>query len=108
MDRYRAPGVPNGSPVAPGCTPSLYPTTCDNTSSSLPGYREWWYSAIVTLPGKCNYWTFSTDVSARNPQNNLSVVGTLYVECTFNNLFFQGNSSPYFSIKPVPYVCVNT
>jgi gliding motility-associated-like protein len=33
--------------------------------------------------------------------------GNLYIETTFNNQLFEGNSSPYFSIKPIPYCCVN-
>ncbi|WP_276134945.1 gliding motility-associated C-terminal domain-containing protein [Polluticoccus soli] len=104
------PGVPNGSPVALGCSPSLYPTNCTNTSSSIPGYHEWWYYADVTLPFQCNYWTFYTFIGNRNPSNNLAGSTGLYfyTETTFDNTgSFQGNSSPYFSNKPIPYVCVN-
>lgn len=101
-------GGQNGEPVAQGC--AQYPTRCTDPSSPIPGYQEWWYSTIITLPGKCNFWTFSAAVNARNPSDNTGGVsgGNLYIETTFNNLFFQGNSSPYFTIKPVPYVCVNT
>lgn len=99
-------GGSNGSPVSAGC--SQYPNRCQNSSSSIPGYQEWWYSAIVTLPLQCNYWRFACFVSARNTSNNIPSTN-LYVETTFNNTgSFQGNSSPYFSIKPIPYVCVNT
>lgn len=97
-------GGTNGDPVSAGC--SAFPNKCQNTSSSLPGYREWWYSAIVQLPSRCTKWRFSTSISARNGSGNIAG-GDLYVETTFNNLLFQGNSSPYFSIKPIPYVCVN-
>lgn len=97
-------GGVNGDPVSAGC--SAYPNACQSTSTSLPGYREWWYSAIVQLPARCVKWRFSTSISARNSSLNIPAVN-LYVETTFNNQLFQGNSSPYFSIKPIPYVCVN-
>lgn len=97
-------GGVNGDPVSAGC--SAYPNSCQTTSTSLPGYREWWYSAIVQLPSRCIKWRFSTSVNARNGSLNIGG-GNLYVETTFNNQQFQGNSSPYFSIKPIPYVCVN-
>jgi gliding motility-associated-like protein len=102
-------GGQNGSPLSSGCAGAQYQTKCTNASSIVPGFEEWWYSAIVTLPGQCNFWTFNVSVSARNISNNITgASGNLYLETTFNNLFFQGNSSPYFSIKPIPYVCVNS
>lgn len=103
------PGVTNGSPVSLGCSNSS--TNCTNSSSTIPGYHEWWYYADVTLPFQCDYWTFFTYINARNPSSNLagSTGLTFYTETTFNNVgTFQGNSSPYFSNKPIPYVCVNT
>ena len=45
--------LPNGQPVSLGCPG--FPTTCDN--GALPGYREWWYSADITFPTQCNFWT---------------------------------------------------
>ncbi len=100
------PGVPNGSDVATGC--SLYPTKCQSTASTIPGYQEFWYSGIVTLPERCNFWTFSVSVSARNVSANING-GNLYLETTFDNTdpANDSNSSPYFSIKPVPYCCIN-
>lgn len=97
-------GRPNGSPVAAGC--SGYPTKCETTSSSIPGYREWWYSCIVQLPARCRFWKFAIWISARNFSLNIPG-GNLYLETTFDNYNAQGNSSPYFSIKPVPYACIN-
>lgn len=97
-------GRPNGSPVAAGC--SGYPTKCESTSSSIPGYREWWYSCIVQLPSRCRFWKFAIWISARNYSLNIPG-GNLYLETTFDNFHAQGNSSPYFSIKPVPYACIN-
>ncbi|MBS1772657.1 MAG: gliding motility-associated C-terminal domain-containing protein [Bacteroidetes bacterium] len=101
-------GLPNGSPVAIGC--SAYPTTCDIKTSNLPGYREWWYTGLMTLPYRCDFWRFGVSINARNPSMNLVPNGnnTLYIEATLNNKDAQGNSSPYFSVKPVPYVCIAT
>lgn len=98
-------GVTNGSPVSPGCP--AFPTKCLSSTSIIPGYREWWYSVQITLPARCSMWRFSTNVSVRNPSMNLSGTPLFYVEATLNNLVAQGNSSPFFSVKPVPYVCIN-
>lgn len=95
---------PNGSPVSAGC--SQYPNRCTQSGSNLPGYREWWYSCIATLPLACDYWKFAAWINARNPQTNITP-GTMYVETTFNSSFTWDNSSPYYSVKPIPYVCLN-
>src|SRR5690606_31901964 len=84
-----------------------YPTRC--AFGTLPGYREWVYAAEVTLPSRCHTWRFYTGVNARNNAiNNLVNPGgrVLWLEATLNNEVTQSNSSPYFSVKPVPYVCV--
>jgi len=95
-------GTPNGSQVSTGC-----PGTSTNCSGgTFPGYKEYWYSGMVTLPSRCDHWTFYVAISARNTSNNIGG-GLLYIEATLNNEDAQGNSSPYFSVKPVPYVCVN-
>ena len=94
----------NGSPVSTGC--AGVGTKCSSSTSPIPGYAEWWYTATVTLPSRCNYWNFSAFVNARNPSVNI-FGGSMYVEATLNNLVAQGNSSPYFSVKPVPSVCIN-
>lgn len=96
----------NGQEVSTGCPG--YPSTCNG--GTFPGYREWVYEANYTLPSRCNFWRFYTGVNARNNAiTNLASPGTqtLYVEATLDNNYAQGNSSPFFSVKPVPYVCVN-
>ena len=95
--------LPNGGEVSVGCPG--YPASCLYPASSLPGYREWWYAALVTLPTQCNYWTFSAFVGARNGTINLAPGGDIYLEATLDNSFAPVNSSPFFSVKPVPYVC---
>jgi len=101
-------GILNAEEVSPGCA-GFY-TLC--SGGSLTGFREWWYSATVTLPSQCNYWTFYISLNGRNPSDNIpssSMTGVpLYLEATLNNLDAQGSSSPYFTVRPVPYVCVNS
>ena len=97
--------ISNGQEVSTGCPG--YPSTCNG--GTFPGYREWIYENTVTLPSRCNYWKFYISESARNGAiTNLFSPGTqtLYVEATLNNQYAQGNSSPYFTVKPVPYVCM--
>jgi hypothetical protein len=99
-------GLPNGSALSTGCVGTV--TKCTNPSSLIPDYKEWWYSAIMTLPGKCNFWTFSVDAGTRNGNSNLAMSMSMNIEATFNNLMFQGNSSPSFAITPMVYVPNNT
>lgn len=97
----------NGSPVSTGC-PSVG-TRCTNSSSIVSSYREWWYVNTVTLPARCSLWRFSVFIGDRNSSMNLQNTSAkaFYVEATLNNVIAQGNSSPFFSVKPVPSVCVN-
>lgn len=104
-------GVPNGFELDAFCPG--YPTNCTIPSSSLPGYREWWYSGTVTLPSRCDKWTFfygSTNTTRTNSATNLQLPGSaspLYLEATLDNFNAQGNSTVSFSAKTVPYVCNN-
>ena len=98
--------IPNGQEVSTGCPG--YPSTCNG--GTFPGYREWIYENTITLPSRCNFWKFYISENARNTAiTNLVSPGTqnLYIEATLNNQYAQGNSSPYFTVKPVPYLCVN-
>lgn len=99
-------GQRNGAQVYSGC--AGYPSTCSLTSSTLPGYQEYWYTGTVILPYRCSNWTFAVPVSARNASVNINGIGAMfYVECKLNSNIAQGNSSPEFTVKPVPYVCIN-
>jgi gliding motility-associated-like protein len=99
-------GNPNGTPVSTGC-PS--PTTCTSPTSVIPGFEEWWYQAEVDLPSQCTEWDFWIVEVARNTQNNIAANGSfnLHIQTSLNNLVAPGNTSPNFSFKPVPYICVN-
>jgi gliding motility-associated-like protein len=105
---YPGTTIPNGTPVSLGCPG--FPTFCNG--GTIPGYEEWVYEADITFPSQCNYWTIFTGVNARN--NAIDNLGggpgnyVLQVQATLDNLNASGNSSPQFTIKPVPYTCVNT
>lgn len=95
--------VDNGTEVLQGCPG--HPTAC--AGGTIPGYQEWWYQKDVTLPSRCDHWTFAHTESARNGAIKNITADNLYVEATLNNYDDQGNSSAYFTVKPVPYVCNN-
>jgi hypothetical protein len=101
-------GSQNGNTVSPGC--SFYKTKCDSPASTIPGFKEYWYTTTVTLPYKCNAWTAFTYVNYRNASNNIqnATAKQMYLECGLNNSgTYQGISSPYLSIKPLPYTVIN-
>ncbi len=98
-------GGSNGQQVSTGCANTK--NKCDSAASTIPGYREWWYSNTFTLPSRCTSWRFYVGVNARNPSQNLVGTGVFYVEAILNNQDVQDNSSPTFSVKPVPFVCIN-
>lgn len=99
-------GKPNGRIIDNGCP--AYANTCKSTTATLPAYEEWWYDETVTLPGQCTDWTFIVAQSSRNPSNNISGVVDLVLMTTLNNMDAPGNSSPYFSVPPVSFVCINS
>ena len=96
-------GYDNGTEVLEGCPG--HPTACNG--GTIPGYQEWWYQKNVTLPSRCDHWTFAHTESARNGAIKNITADNLYVEATLDNFDDQGNSSAYFTVKPVPYVCNN-
>lgn len=94
-------------PITGGC--SNFKTTCDSPGSLITGYKEHWYTRVVTMPARCNEWKIYTYVPNRNSSNNLqnSSSQPLYVEVTMNNLFTDTNSSPYYSVKPMLFAPQN-
>ncbi|MBS1689201.1 MAG: hypothetical protein JSS96_10785, partial [Bacteroidetes bacterium] len=81
-----------------------YPDLCHG--GTLPAYQEWWYAKDITLPVRCSKWVFAHTESARNGSVKNITPDNLYVEATLNNELAQGNSSAFFSIKPVITVCM--
>ena len=100
---YPRPGT--GQEVTPSCSSSV--TTCNG--GSFTGIQEWVYDGIVTLPAQCTDWVFGYSLCCRNaaittitsPSTN-----TFYIYATLNNTISPENSSPTFSNKPVPFLCV--
>jgi gliding motility-associated-like protein len=98
-----------------GPTPVIVPcvgtqTTCENrTMVGNPNYQEHVYEGTVFNLPKCADWVFSTYLNARNASVNIQAASStdFYVETTLNNLIAQGNSSPQFTVRPVPFTCIN-
>jgi gliding motility-associated-like protein len=91
--------------VSQVCPGSLNSTKCNG--GTLPGNKKNVYSAIVTLPGACNNWTFEHTSGDRNQSNNL--LGNTNAYCFYakvNNSTATGNNSPFFTSQPLPYLCV--
>lgn len=84
---------------------------CVDPNSIFPGYEEWHYDTVVTLPMACTDWKFSyNNMCCRNNViSNLVTPGGqgICVNATLNNVLRPVNSSAWLSIKPIPYVCVN-
>ncbi len=100
-------GRKNGSVVNPGCPG--FPTNC--RGGTLMGFEEWWFEADFTMPSRCSKWVFGVQEWGRNiAATNIetSAMPPMYLEAIINNEDVQDNSSPAFTVGPVPYVCVNT
>jgi gliding motility-associated-like protein len=84
---------------------------CVNNASIFPGYEEWHYTAIVTLPMACTDWTFKYNTMCCRNNAISNLVGAsgagICVSATLNNVLRPINNSAFLSIKPIPYVCVN-
>jgi hypothetical protein len=95
----------SNSEISPTCPTA--PTTCANTSNPYTGIQEWVFEGTVTLPDTCNDWTFYHSESARNAAiNTIVTTGNLHVFSVINNTLGTCNSSPVFSNRPVPSVCL--
>ena len=91
--------------------------TCPGQSSqcsggNLPyGVEEWVFQGVVTLPPGCgNDWVFGWSNCCRNNAiNTLSSPGNqdMAVVTTIDNTLSPCNSSPIFSVPPVPFTCIN-
>ena len=90
-------------------------TSCEDSTSSIPGIQQFKYTGIVTLPMQCADWVFSWSYCCRNcdittmVQQSPCVSGSnpgMYIETTLDNLNFACNSSPRFTNIPVSFVCL--
>ena len=94
--------------ISPLCATSLPLSRCNG--GTLPGIQEHLYEGVYTLPQACTDWKFGYTLCCRN--NAITTVTSpgsqnLYVEATLNNVAAPCNSSPDFSVNPVPYICSN-
>lgn len=88
-----------------------YKSKCDSPASTIPGVKEWLYYAVVTMPLRCNAWKIYTYTGPRNASLNLLNPTSMAfcAELMMNNTNgMHGNSSPYNTLKPWAYVCINS
>jgi gliding motility-associated-like protein len=100
---YPRPGT--GQEVTPACSSSV--TTCNG--GSFTGIQEWVYDGIITLPAQCTDWVFSYSLCCRNAAITTITnpgTSTFYIYSTLNNVITPCNSSPVFTNKPVPFLCL--
>ncbi len=90
-------------------------TSCEDSTSSIPGIQQYKYTGIVTLPMQCSDWIISWSYCCRNcdittmVQQSPCLTGSnpgMYVHATLDNLNFTCNSSPRFTNIPVSFVCL--
>ncbi|MBI4931573.1 MAG: gliding motility-associated C-terminal domain-containing protein [Bacteroidetes bacterium] len=75
---------------------------------TYPGVQEWVYKGIVTITPATD-WIFSFDYCCRNAAITTIVNPggqNIHIESTLDNLNFPCNSSPIFTTKPIPFVCL--
>jgi gliding motility-associated-like protein len=84
---------------------------CTDANSLYPGYEEWHYDTVVTLPMACSDWQFKFDnLCCRNAAivNLQGPTGAgICISAGLNNIARPNNNSAYLSMKPIPYVCIN-
>jgi len=105
-DQFFTANMDSTSEISQLCPSSIGNSTCNG--GILPGNKRNCYSAIITLPGVCSQWTFSTVTTCcRNSSTNAPGSGESFIiYATLNNLVAPNNNSPYFTSQPLPYLCV--
>ena len=99
------PRAGTGQEITPACSSAV--TTCQG--GSFTGIQEWVYDGIITLPMNCTDWVFGYSLCCRNAAiTTIKNPGTstFYIYATLNNSASTCNSSPIFSNKPVPFLCI--
>ncbi len=94
-----------GQEVTPLCPSAV--STCNG--GVFTGIQEWIYEGVVTLPAQCTDWFMSYNLCCRNAAiNTITTPGasTFFIYATLNNTVSPCNSSPTFSNKPVPFICM--
>ena len=92
-----------------------YFNSCNNVNGTLtlalqpapvPAINRYAYSGNITMPFKCDYWTFHATVEML-PSINLAGTGPIYVAAMLNNLDAPSSSSPKFTVDPITSICNN-
>lgn len=94
------------SEVSDLCNAQIPNSSCNG--GTLPGIQEHLYTGTYTLPSNCTDWVFSYSLCCRNmliTNSQTPQMFDLYVESVLNNVSAPCNSSPYFTTRPVPYLC---
>jgi gliding motility-associated-like protein len=87
---------------------NLIVNSCLDGNSIYPGFERAHYIDTVTLPGVANDWVFQYSICCRNYGiANLCNPGSqsLVVLAYLNNTIRYNNSTPRFTVDPVPYLC---
>ncbi len=75
-------------------------------NANFQAYARDRYKYLWTAPSQQEDWKFSWNNSARNGVLNLQRnFQSIYVECGLNNLVKPYNSTPRFTVSPLPYIC---
>ena len=101
--------VGNGAfQVVAALCPNFFATnSCASPGSQWPAFEQWTYTGTVTLPYRCENWTFSTQNCCRNTAIANIAPNGMYIDCHVNNLFRFNINSPRFTSPPFPYMCIN-
>ncbi len=108
-----------GVDITPVC-PGAGNTTCQSSSSSIPGIKKFVYKANYTLPAPTvsNCWQFcylggftsGTNSGRSNAITNITGPGgtSMQLVDTLDNSVHPNNSSAQFTVIPTPFFCINT
>jgi len=108
-----------GVDITPVC-PGAGNTTCQSSSSSIPGIKKFVYKANYTLPAPTvsNCWQFcylggytaGTNSGRSSAITNMVNPGNTSMQLvdTLDNSVHANNSSTQFTVIPTPFFCINT
>lgn len=121
-----------GVEITPVCPADSALTQCTNTSYTIPGIKQYVYTATVTLPSTSRDWRFvytSNNGSTARPLacgfsgtaspaaagrasaiTNLVYPSSIQLVDTLNNAdtgLFSHNTSPILTVVPTPFFCLN-
>jgi hypothetical protein len=85
-------------------------TECDSIPGTAPGIEEYIYTSLWQVPATttCSNWTFSYEDCCRNSTIiNVGADDPFYTRAFLNSTGGISNSSPVYTINPVPYFCIN-